>query len=186
MSEEQTEKAPESTTEGLHQMSMSFDAVQDRLLFRIGTRGNVEHRLWLTRRFVKMMWAPVLKILDRDPDVTQEMPAEAREFMRAWKHQESVSSGGFAKPQEEVPENRPASVDPLLVVKAQFKPLDDGGSQLVFILDHGGALTLSLNRDQLHAFCHLTVNAVAKAGWQIDLRIGDAAMALPKGDAVVH
>ena len=43
-------------TSPLHQMTMSFSAEDDRLLLRLSTRDMTEYQLWLTRRFVKVLW----------------------------------------------------------------------------------------------------------------------------------
>ena len=52
-------------TAPLHQLTLTFDPVEDRILLRIGTADNTEYRLWLTRRFLKVLWEALMKILDR-------------------------------------------------------------------------------------------------------------------------
>ena len=49
----------------LHQLTLTFDPIEDRMLLRIGTAKNTEYHLWLTRRFIKVLWEALMKILDR-------------------------------------------------------------------------------------------------------------------------
>ena len=49
----------------LHQLTLTFDPVEDRMLLRIATAKNTEYHLWLTRRFIKVLWEALMKTLDR-------------------------------------------------------------------------------------------------------------------------
>ena len=49
----------------LHQLTLTFDPIEDRMLLRIGTAKNTEYHLWLTRRFIKVLWEALMKTLDR-------------------------------------------------------------------------------------------------------------------------
>ena len=49
----------------LHQLTLTFDPIEDRMLLRIGTAKNTEYHLWLTRRFIKVLWEALMKVLDR-------------------------------------------------------------------------------------------------------------------------
>ena len=49
----------------LHQLTLTFDPIEDRMLLRIGTAKNTEYQLWLTRRFIKVLWEALMKTLDR-------------------------------------------------------------------------------------------------------------------------
>jgi hypothetical protein len=48
------EKTPEA---GIQQLNLSYDKVQDRLLFRVGMSDNTELALWLTYRFSRSAFA---------------------------------------------------------------------------------------------------------------------------------
>ncbi len=49
----------------LHQLTLTFDPIEDRILLRIGTAESTEYHLWLTRRFVKVLWKALMKNLDQ-------------------------------------------------------------------------------------------------------------------------
>ena len=44
---------------------MSYSAEQDRLLLRVGTTDKKEYQLMLTRRFVRVLWAALIKVLEK-------------------------------------------------------------------------------------------------------------------------
>ena len=48
----------------LHQLKVDYDAEQDRLLMQVATSEGVEVRLWLTRRFVKLLWPLLVKLAE--------------------------------------------------------------------------------------------------------------------------
>ena len=48
----------------LHQLKADFDAEQDRMLMLIAASEQVEVRMWLTRRFVKLLWPLLVKLAD--------------------------------------------------------------------------------------------------------------------------
>ena len=60
-------------TAALHQLTMTYAAEQDRMLLRIGTGENTEYQLWLTRRFVKVMWGALIQTMERDPEMNRDL-----------------------------------------------------------------------------------------------------------------
>jgi hypothetical protein len=48
----------------LHQLKVDYNAEQDRLLMLIATSDGVELRMWLTRRFVKLLWPLLVKLAE--------------------------------------------------------------------------------------------------------------------------
>ncbi len=48
----------------IHQLQLAFDAAEDRLLFRLSTTAGEEFRVFLTRRFVKMLWPHLVRTMD--------------------------------------------------------------------------------------------------------------------------
>jgi hypothetical protein len=73
----------------IHQMSVQYDARQDRLSVRVSNQDHQEFRLWLTRamtlRLLPHLQASVVQLEARDPQVTatdttaQQMLAELKE-----------------------------------------------------------------------------------------------------------
>ncbi len=51
----------------LHQITMSYAPEEDRLLLRISTADKTEYQLWLTRRFVGVLWTALMKRKEKQP-----------------------------------------------------------------------------------------------------------------------
>ena len=51
----------------------------------------------------------------------------------------------------------------------------------------GGKVKLALNQKLLHGLCKLLIETTAKAGWDLDLAVGDAAgFVVPEDKSQVH
>ena len=48
----------------LHQLKIDFNAEQDRLLMLVSTDDGAEVRMWITRRFVKLLWPLLVKLAE--------------------------------------------------------------------------------------------------------------------------
>ena len=51
----------------IHQIQMAYQPVEDRILVRVSSTELAEFRFWMTRRYVKLLWTVLLKLLERDP-----------------------------------------------------------------------------------------------------------------------
>jgi hypothetical protein len=135
----------------LRQLKIDFAAEQDRLLMQLATSEGAELRLWLTRRFVKLLW-PLLVQLAED--------ASPR-----------MSRADFSKPYEAEPATMPLGAEPLLLARIQTGR-DQGGLPVVALHPaEGQGLTLSLDSVLLHSVCRLLQAAVRKTDWDIDLNL---------------
>jgi hypothetical protein len=63
----------------LHQLKVDYNAEQDRLLMQIAASDAVELRMWLTRRFVKLLWPLLVKLAEEaSPRIRTQANPEAR------------------------------------------------------------------------------------------------------------
>ena len=66
----------------LHQLKIDFNAEQDRLLMLVSTDDGAEVRMWLTRRFVKLLWPLLVKLAEEaSPRIKVQASAEARKAL---------------------------------------------------------------------------------------------------------
>ena len=74
----------------LHQLKVDYDAEQDRLLMLVATTEEIELRLSLTRRFVKLLWPLLVKLAEEaSPRIRTQANPEARKVL---------ADGGLARP----------------------------------------------------------------------------------------
>jgi len=51
------------------QIIMIYSSEQDRILQRIGTAEKSEYQLWLTRRFIKVLWDALMTTMEKDTEL---------------------------------------------------------------------------------------------------------------------
>lgn len=173
-------------TDALHQMTAEFVPIQDRILFRVATREKREYRVWLTRRLVKKLWGIAVRSFEAEPEVQAQVQPRVKNAVLSMKHQQAVESSDFKTRREA--DTKPAQdmEEPLLATSVRVTRDDTGNVQLSFLTTEGRAVNLNLNEEMLHAVCHILQGAADRAGWDLQLSVGDAA-ALMRADAnVMH
>jgi hypothetical protein len=179
---------------GLHQMSMSFSAEEDRILFRLSTTDHVECRLWFTRRYTRLLWGALKQRFEQSGEAMLSdgpgggVDPKVKDAMLAMQHHDAVSQGDFSKGFDESGENVPLADQPLLVIGGACKPQPDGrGTRLTFRTKEGKEIGVTLNEDLLHAFCHLLQQTASKGEWDLNMVLGGANVFIPDdGETVIH
>jgi len=173
---------------GLHQMSMSFSAEDDRILFRLSTTDHVECRLWFTRRFTRVLWKALRQGFEAAPEVSAHADPKVKDAMLAMQHHDALQTGDFSKKFDESGENKPVDEQPLLIIGGNCTPNKNGkGARLKFQSREGKEIAVTLNEELLHAFCHLLVQTSAKGEWDLNMVMGGANVFIPDDTgSVVH
>jgi len=172
----------------LKQLTMTYDPSQDRMLMRIATAENTEYQLWLTRRFVRVLWGALMQTMDRNPKISEHADKPAvKDAVKGMQHQEAVQSSDFSQPHTEGNVNLTSNSGPLLVTGGQVKPVSEDNTVLAFKTDDGKGVQFALNQKLLHALCHMMSTSAGKAEWNLGLQVGDPQVLVPErsGD-VVH
>jgi hypothetical protein len=161
---------------------LAFYPAEDRLILRVVTAGEVCHRLFLTRRFTRLLWDALVKSLERDPRIRDADP-RAREALLSMQHGDAI------KPDDIRAEPMPDDGDettPLLVTRYTCKAAPEGRTSLVFEAKDIEPVHLVLSDKSLHALCQMILNATRNAEWDLDLTIGDTAKIASTGSTQVH
>ena len=162
----------------IHQLSVTYQAEQDRLLVRINSRAGEEMRLWLTRRLMVGLW-PVLgklhteQLLAADgatppPDRADE---DLRRMLADFRKEELLQKADFDTPYQDK-ENLPLGADPLLATHVDATPLPGGRLRLAFSEKTGPAgakargFQVELDTRLMQGFVHLLEQALARAQWR--------------------
>ena len=163
----------------IHQIQMKYSAQEDRILLRISSTERAEFRFWLTRRYVKLLWTILLKMLERDPSAAQHADENVRRTLLGFQHESAVQSANFAKPFEEDVSSLPFGANPVLLSRISGKQPDQQQQLLCLHPEQGQGIDLTVNAGLLHMFSKLLVDAVGKSDWDIKLAI-DPEFALPQ------
>lgn len=173
-------------TSTLHQMTMSFAPEDDRLLLRVGTTERKEYQLWLTRRFVRVLWSALIQVLEKEPDLKRSLKPKARKAVMAMQHRQAVDGADFSRDHDEGYEDETPGAEPLLVVGGSVQPGSGGVTRLVLKTQRGAEIAFQLNKTLLHALCKLLIETTMKAGWDLGLSVGDAGLVVPEDRSQVH
>src|SRR5512147_435454 len=167
----------------LHQLKLEFNAEHDRLLLRLSTDSGAEVLLWLTRRCVKRLWPVLLGMAQAKPEIALQPNPEARKALLGFQHEKAISQADFSKPYEEAPRERPLGTEPLLVSRIQPRRDPQGRHVLGLLPTEGQGVHITLDDGLLHGFVKPLQNAVAKAEWDLDLKLPDSMAAPPVAES---
>ena len=143
----------------LHQMTMSYSPTEDRLLLRVSTTAHDEHQIWLTRRFIKVLWPVSIKGVEKQslPPETVAAPTTTPQVKRAvmaMQHNNALQKTDMTQKHDEEKVNKPSTDKPMLATGGQCVPLNTGGMRLNLKTAENLQVGLNLNEQLLHAFCH--------------------------------
>jgi len=138
----------------------------------ISTDDGVELRMWLTRRYVKLLWPLLVKLAeDASPRIRTQANPEARKALLGIEHEQAVSKADFSKAYEKKSRSVPLGEDPLLLGRIQTGHDRKGRPVLALHPATGQGITLTLDSVLLHSVCRLLQAAVKKSGWDMDLQL---------------
>lgn len=155
----------------IHQLQVLFDPAEDRLRVRLSTTAGDEFRLFLTRRFVRLLWPEINKVLAasalaRVPAAV--VPGEVVAFER----EKALSSTDFKtpyqEPQAEVPRRFPLGEAPFLATRGRVQQDRPGHYRLTLDPQAGPGIELALDDRLMHSFIRLLESAVRGADWNLD------------------
>jgi hypothetical protein len=163
----------------IHQIQIRHDESEDRLLLRLSTTDNCEFRFWLTRRFVKRLWAMLVQMLEWDQAVRQQADPVTRRTVIDIQHEGFSQQANYAKKFEESSQEGPRALPlgeaPTVLAKAKGKKGELGMQLLSLHPRQGQGIDMTLDTKLLHIFTRLLRQAVAKTDWDINLALHGAA-----------
>ena len=161
----------------IHQLQISYQMEQDRLLVRLNTHSGEELRLWLTRRMIRNLFPHMVEasvaIDSAQAQLTSHDGADSRALSQ-FKKQESLRQADFQTPfSAENPVLHMGS-EPLLATTVHITPREGGALRLAFEENTPGATAMRrfeivLEPVLLHGFMHLLESALKHADWGITL-----------------
>jgi len=151
----------------LNQIQLRFIAREDRVLLRVNTTSRSEFRFWITRRYAKLLWSALSKLLALDPHIQTATDAHAKQTILAFQHESALSQANFSRSFEKEATQLPLGEAPVLLARVQVKQLADGRRVLCLHPETGHGVELALPGNLLHAFARLLADASAQADWDL-------------------
>ena len=156
----------------IHQLSVSYEERQDRLLLRLNTLDKQEFRFWLTRRMcLRLMPAidqSVVRLEASQPGVAAP-DTTSQQMLTEIKRDAFLQKADFSTPFEAEAVQKPLGEEPLLITDAQLSLQSNGGLLINFQEKSVGApvksCQLNLQSSLIHGLVHLIQQALVKADW---------------------
>jgi len=155
----------------IHQMQLTFDPEQDRLLLRLSTRDQAEFRFWLTRRCVRILWRALLRMLEQDRALQGQFDPDTRREVLGMQHEGFVQQGNFSQSFANGARSLPLGEAPVLVTQFKTGRKPDGAQLLSLHPTQGKGIDIALDTRLLHILCKLVQEAVGKAEWDLALKL---------------
>jgi hypothetical protein len=162
----------------IHQLSINYQAEQDRILLRINTAASEEVRLWVTRRLMLGLWPLLTRLLTQhllkleSAGSSLETADEGlKKMLTDFRKEQFLQEADFETPYDENQAALPLGADPLLITDVDASPLASGRLRLSFNERMPGAnetrsFHVELDPKLMQGMMHLLEQALARSQWQ--------------------
>lgn len=157
----------------IHQFNLQFNPEEDRVLFRLNTVSGESFRFFLTRRFVKLLWSVLGKLLRADFERRQPEQARHSADILAFEQAKTLQNADFSQSyQEPAVETRfPLGEEPILLSRIQVKQTDVA-PVLCLSPTRGQGIEIPAHFRFLHTFRKMIRDVVTRAEWDLSLDEG--------------
>ena len=151
--------------------SISFRE-QDRLLLRVSTDNQLEVRLWLTRRALRLLWPLLVQMARASPEVALQSNPQARDALVGMQHERALRRAEFRRSLRGDAARDCRWAPSRYWWRTSRTSQDEQGNQVLALLpQQGQGIHLTLDNTLLHSLCKLLQNAVAKSDWDMALEL---------------
>ena len=148
----------------LHQINISHDSKEDRLLLRVSTGAGDEYRLWLTRRYTGLLMGVLNKEMDKHGGVPSVADSEETTKM--------LKSGALDKKYENInASSYPLGEAGVLAFRINTRNTEDGILVLELLPEKGKGITLNLNKSLLYMMHNILTQGITKANWSLQTEV---------------
>ena len=162
----------------IHQLSVTYQAEQDRILVRINTAAAEEMRLWLTRRLMLGLWPLLSKLMTKhllkleaagtSLDTADE---DLKRMLADFRKEEFLRHADFDTPYQENQAVLPLGEEPLLVTDVDASPLANGRLRLSFNekppdADKPRSFQMEMEPKLMQGLMHLLEQALSRSQWR--------------------
>jgi hypothetical protein len=162
----------------IHQLSVTYQAEQDRILVRINTAASEEVRLWLTRRLMLGLWPLLSRLLTQHllkleaAGSSLEAADEGlKKMLTDFRKEQFLQEADFETPYDENQARLPLGPEPVLITDVDATPLPTGRLRLSFNerLPNGAEprnFQVELDPKLMQGMMHLLEQALVRAQWR--------------------
>jgi hypothetical protein len=178
----------------IHQLSVTYQAEQDRVLMRINTASSEEVRLWLTRRLMVGLWPLLSRLLthhllklEAAGSSLQAADEDLKKMLTDFRKEQFLQEADFDTPYDESQAALPLGPEPVLVTDVDAAPLASGRLRLSFNERLPNAaeprsFQVELDPKLMQGMMHLLEQALLRSQWQEPFTAAAAAVDDAMGD----
>jgi len=164
-------------------MQVRYQPLADRVLWQLTTHGGELFGVWLTRRMLAQLWAPLQQLVAQSSVGVAARPVasvlpEARDMLAQAVRERPLPNAEFGQPFQAAAKAQPLGPEPLLPEAVDIGPLPTGRGIQLRVREQGGRqLSLQMAEDLSTALVRLMEQALAESGWGIAVAPTQAAQA---------
>lgn len=136
---------------------------------RLNTADASRFQFWLTRRYLKLLWPVLMKMLASDRQIATGRTEQAQKEILSFQHQQVVRQMDYSQKFEEQTQSQPMGTEPILLSRVSVKNKPDGRQILSIQPQHGQGIDIAMDQTLLHSICRLIQDTVLKTDWGLDL-----------------
>ena len=146
-------------TNQLHQLNIMYSNKEDRLLLRASTQNGEEYRIWLTRRYTRLLF----EIL------TKEMAKKGgmEKISSNGQTTQMFKEGVFEKQFDGSSVNFPLGEVGILAYSIKSETNSEDNLMLEVHSEDGKGITINLNNSLMYLFYSLLTQGINQANWQL-------------------
>lgn len=167
---------------------MQFSPEEDRIILRLNTNRQQAFRFYLTRRFVRILWPVLAKLLEADIKRREPDKGHVARDLLDFERQDAMAGANFSTAYAEERMRFPFGEEIQLLTGVRVKEGPRGGSILCLITQGGKALEFGVDSRFLHTFGELLKSTAQKAEWDLSALFASLfkTMEQPAGRRVLH
>lgn len=153
-----------------NQINISFNPLEDRLLLRLASQKDdcpIEYRLWLTRRYVKLLLPVLDKMLESEEKILTQVFERDRKTVLEFQKQAALSQTDFKTPYSDEAKETPLGSEPLLVSRIHAGKSQNGRPVLSLKTGDNKGISLGMDSRMIHSMKQLLIQGIRKAEWDI-------------------
>lgn len=162
-------------TEPLKQLNITFNPVEDRLLLRMTTgtgESLTEFRIWLTRRFVRVLWKTLERVLEVTTTTDTRVAPDSRNAVLQFQQEAALARTDFSTPYHgSQSAATPLGDQPVLVSKIKVGKGPAGKPILAMQAQDGKGINMAMTPQLVHSLRKLLVDAVRKVEWDLPFSV---------------
>lgn len=162
----------------ISQVNIRFVPEEDRLLFSMNTTDKKQFRFYFTRRWVKLLWPNLTKILEAETPAAG-FDTDAKEAAVAFQHEAAMADAEYGKPFETEDFTFPWGEEPLIATEIRMREPPMELPSLGIFGANGVGLEFICGHKILHYLYQVLPDATERAGWDMTLARFEYSGALP-------